>query len=228
MPVTAEDSVTAAELALGLSEGEERSTALRRVLAEPDFAREVERWRAHFTTLYAEYPSVEPPAWIEQRLAGIGNDPGHWRWATGVASLLAAGLAVALVVRPADVPPPVTAPAALPASVTYAAAMAPAKADDGKPFAALFDADRGQVRVPAGVAVPADRVAQLWRIGGDGVPHSLGLLLGAGTTELRLSAADRAALAAGATLAISIEPTGGSPTARPTGPVVATGALTRI
>jgi anti-sigma-K factor RskA len=228
MSVTPDDSVTAAELALGLIEGEERSSALRRVLAEPAFAQEVERWRTHFSVLFADYPSVEPPAWIERRLAAVGGDPQPWRWATGVASLLAAGLAVALVIRPADVPAPVPRAQPMPAAVTYAAAMAPAKADDGKPFAALFDAGRGQVRVPAAVDVPAGRVAELWRIGADGVPHSLGLLTGAGTTALALSDTDRAALAAGATLAISIEPAGGSPTALPTGPVVAAGALTRI
>lgn len=76
MAVAPDDSVTAAELALGLIEGEERSAALRRMLAEPEFAREVERWRAHFALLYPEYPSVEPPAWVEQRLATIGGgDP---------------------------------------------------------------------------------------------------------------------------------------------------------
>lgn len=228
MAVAPDDSVTAAELALGLLEGEERSAALRRVLADPEFAAEVDRWRAHFTVLFSEYPSVEPPEWIEQRLAAMGGgDPRRWRWATGVASLLAAGLALALVLRPADVAPP-SPPRPLPAAVTYAAAMAPADATDGKPFAALFDAGRGQVRVPAAITVPADRVAQLWRIGPDGVPRSLGLLSGAGTTALRLSPADRAALAAGATLAISIEPLGGSPKPVPTGPVVATGAVTRI
>ena len=227
MAVAPEDSVTAAELALGLIEGEERSAALRRVLADPDFAREVEWWRAHFTFLFTEYPSVEPPAWIEQRLAAIGGESPRWRWATGVTSLLAAGLAIALVLRPADVPPPAP-PRPAPAAVTYAAAMAPADATDGKPFAALFDAGRGQVRVPAAIDVPDNRVAQLWRIGEDGVPRSLGLLSGAGTTALRLSPADRAALAGGATLAISIEPLGGSPKPVPTGPVVATGAVTRI
>ena len=35
-----EADVAAAELALGVLDGEERAAALRRVLAEPDFARE--------------------------------------------------------------------------------------------------------------------------------------------------------------------------------------------
>lgn len=229
MAMTAEDQATAAELALGLLEGEDRAAALRRVLAEPEFSVTVEEWRARFAALFAAYPEVEPPAWIERRLIGITDGARRWRWATGAASLLAASFALALVLQPADVPSPAPQPRPTIASpVTFVAAMTPAEAERGAPFAALFDASRGQVRVPTSIDVPANRVAQLWRIGADGVPHSLGLLAGSGTTALTLDAADRKALAAGATLAISIEPLGGSPTKLPTGPVVATGALNRI
>lgn len=226
MALTPDDHASAAELALGLVEGEERALLLRRAMAEPEFAASVETWRVRFAALLSSYPEVEPPAWIARRIASFAGDARPWRWATGVASLLAAGLAIALVVRPDPVlPPPPPAPRAAP-PVTFAAAMTPTK--EGNAFAALFDANGGQVRVPAAVDVPADRVAELWRIGADGVPHSLGLLAGKGTTAITLSPADRAALAAGATLAVSIEPLGGSPTKLPTGPVVATGALTRI
>lgn len=227
MALTPEDDVTAAELAIGLLEGEERAAALRRVLAEPDFERAVAQWHAWFATLLADYPEVEPPVWFGERLSWIGADVRPWRWATAGASLLAASLALALVLRPADAPRPAPRPV-IAAPVTFAAAMTPAAGQEGTAFAALYDANRGQVRVPARIEVPTGRVAELWRIGGDGVPHPLGLLGREGVTALRLSAADRAALAAGATLAISIEPAGGSPTGLPTGPVVATGPLTRI
>jgi anti-sigma-K factor RskA len=230
MALTPDDEVTAAELAIGLLEGEERVEALRRVLAEPEFAAAVERWRARFADWYADYPEVDPPEWLARRVGAFPGGAGNarpWRWATGVASLLAASLALALVLRPADVPAPAPRPAVV-TPVTFAAAMTPTDAKGQAAFAALFDARLGQVRVPAGVTVPSGRVAELWRIGGDGVPHSLGLLRREGTTAIRLSAADRAALAAGATLAISIEPEGGSPKPVPSGPVVATGPLTRI
>lgn len=225
MALTPEDDVTAAELALGLLEGEERAVLLRRVLQDREFAQAVDLWRDRFVALLADYAAVEPPAWIEQRLARIGENARPWRWATAASSLVAAGLALALIARPADVPPArqVVAP-----PITFAAAMAPADTQDAGPFAALFDARRGQVRVPAGIDVPAGRVAELWRIGADGVPKPLGLLLPEGTTALTLSPQDRAALAAGATLAISIEPLGGSPTSLPSGPVVATGKLIRL
>lgn len=226
MPLTPDDQVGAAELVLGLVEGEERATLLRRVLAEPEFAAAVEEWRAAFAALLLSYPEIEPPAALARRLAGLGSDARRWRWATGIASLVAAGLALALLIRPAAIAPPPETPRS--PVIAYAAAMIPAKNQEGKAFAAVFDPGLGQVRLPLSIDVPRGRVAQLWRIGGDGVPHPLGLLTGGETITVPLRAEDRAALAAGATLAVSIEPPGGSPTKLPTGPVVATGALIRL
>ncbi len=69
-----------------------------------------------------------------------------------------------------------------------------------------------------GPRVTADRALELWVIpGGDGVPRSLGLLAAKGTvTVLPLATA----LGAGDVLALSEEPSGGSPATGPTGPVL--------
>ena len=81
--------------------------------------------------------------------------------------------------------------------------------------------------------VPArddDRVYQLWALPAEGQPRSLGLLnTAAGRYEL--PAADDitiAALNSSASLAISLEPPGGSPTGLPTGPVVYQATLARL
>jgi len=55
------EDVTAAEFALGLLDGEDRSRALRRLLAEPAFAADVELWQAHFGGLFETWPEVTPP-----------------------------------------------------------------------------------------------------------------------------------------------------------------------
>jgi anti-sigma-K factor RskA len=70
---------------------------------------------------------------------------------------------------------------------------------------------------------PAARAYELWGI----APHAtrpvpLGVIPANG--DMRLAALPKN-VAAGATLAISIEPPGGSPTGLPTGPVVFTGVL---
>lgn len=221
---TPEDpDITAAELALGVLDGEERAAALRRMLAEPAFAREVERWRVRLASLHAEWPAAEPSSALARRVAAIpdADDPGRiWRWATVLASLAAAVLLALLVLRPsADpvAPPPVARAAPLMAVLTP---------EGGEPFAAMFDPATREVRLGGAVAVPPARVAQLWAIGGDGVPHAAGLLRRASGERLVL--AEALAVGAGTTLAISIEPLGGSPKPTPTGPVVATGKLAAI
>lgn len=230
----------AAELALGVLDGDERAAALRRVLAEPGFAAEVERWRLYFAQLFDLWPAVEPPEDLIDRIdAGLGGPAPvrrgralPWPLLAIASSALAACLLVIVLLRPAPAPvtiaapaPPVAAPS--PAPVSPGPLLVAALGDPKAPIAAAFDPAGGRLRVASAPATPGGRVAQLWVIGRDGTPHPLGLLADSGL-ELVLAAPDRARLVAGATLAISVEPPGGSPTGLPTGPVVATGALSRV
>lgn len=82
----------------------------------------------------------------------------------------------------------------------------------------------------SGVAAAEDAlVYELWALPDDGVPRSLGLLNTQSSrhkTELSLELL--AVLDNSANLAISLEPTGGSPTGLPTGPVVYQAQLHRL
>ena len=70
--------VAAAELALGVLDGEERAAALRRMLAEPDFARDVERWRDHFAVMFAGSPRWGAPQACSRRSRGeLGVRPAR-------------------------------------------------------------------------------------------------------------------------------------------------------
>lgn len=226
----------AAELALGVLDGEARADALRRVMAEPDFAREVALWRAHFAKLFAEWPEVEPPAALEQRIVdsieagsaasadNIVRLPRRWAWAAGVATLVAACLVLALALRPQHVVRlPATSTTAAKAEMIAAITPTP----DGaavKPFGAMYDPNTGEIRIAGEVPVPKGRSAQLWVIADGQQPHALGLLDG-DRPRVSIGGANLRRMAPGATLAVSIEPEGGSPTGLPTGPVVATGTL---
>ncbi|VVS96296.1 Anti-sigma-K factor RskA [Sphingomonas sp. EC-HK361] len=222
-----DDSVTAAELALGLLDGGERADALRRSLAEPAFAHEVELWRDHFATLFAVGADVAPDGGIEDRVArGIvdASPTRWWKGATIALGALAAVLVLALLLRPGAAPPPpaVIAPVEQPAPMV--AAMTPTdKAKGAAAFGLVYDSARGEARMAGDVSLPAGRDAEVWTIGADGTPRSLGIMPASHILAVR--AADRARLAEGITLAVSIEPSGGSPTGLPTGPVVATGKL---
>lgn len=77
-------------------------------------------------------------------------------------------------------------------------------------------------------AKPATNSYELWMLpGGDAPPVSLGLLPDAGAAQLALSAAQLTVLDDTPTLAVSLEPAGGSPTGLPTGPVLYTAPLVR-
>ncbi len=226
--------LTAAELALGLLEGEERAAALRRVLAEPGFAAEVEWWRDRFAALFDLWPEVEPGPHVAARIAATldaATLPSSttvrrfpWPVLAIVSSAIAACLLLFVIVDPRpSVPVSQPVPAAQPTSLL----VATLDAGEAGPVAAAFDSAAGSLRVAAAPSVDAGRVAQLWAIGGDGVPHSLALLAGQ-TNTIKLTAADRARIVPGAVLAISVEPTGGSTTGLPTGPVIAKGVLSRV
>ena len=225
------EDIAAAELALGLLEGEERGAALRRVLAEPGFAAQVEWWRLRLAGLFDLWPERAAPPHLAARIeASLDGTPAPaqtsrfaWPALAAVTSAIAASLLLFVMVRPEPtVPVPQPIPVARPTSVLVAML-----GDAKSPVAAVYDPANGALRVAAGPGVPEARVAQLWVIGGDGVPHSLGLLSGR-PTSLAPKGVDRGRIAPGATLAISVEPLGGSPTGLPTGPVVATGVVARV
>ena len=74
----------------------------------------------------------------------------------------------------------------------------------------------------------AGRTHELWIIPADGKPRSLGLVTGDGMHRMAVDEAMAPMLAEAATLAISVEPEGGSPGLGPTGPVIASGALAKV
>lgn len=227
MPPEEQHDLAAAELALGLLEGEERAAALRRMLAEPAFAVDVAWWRDALAPLVASVPDAVPSDAVEERImAAIEGDEVtqavRWRAiAVALAACLVAAVALLAmlrepVVRIVRVPTP-----------SLVAAIQPS---DGKGavLAATYDPASGQVRLSGAPPVPAARVAELWVIGKDGPPRSLGLLRGQGAVRVAVVPQRRGLIVAGVTLAVSVEPAGGSPTGLPTGPVVATGTLSQV
>lgn len=230
--MTPDDSALAAELVLGLLDAEERSAARARMLADRAFAAEVSHWQAWLAPLVADWPSEAPPAALEARIMAAIDAPlaGHAPRRRGVVFAIAALAAavLALVLGPLRAPTPVPPPTQAQRPVLLAALAVPAdqQAEGRVALAAVADRASGEVRVSPVTALPARRSAQLWAIGADGAaPVSLGLLTPEGPTRITVSPAARRLLTAGTTLAVSVEPVGGSTTGAPTGPVVAAGAL---
>ena len=245
-PDVPDPDMAAAELALGLIEGDERARALRRVLADPGFAQSVDAWRTRLAQLFDLWPEMTPSGGVFARIERSIDSPALptvepvrrtgllWPGIAAIASLIAASMLLVVLFRPAPTAPgPRTAPvvAALPAKMLVAAISPDTTAvpnASSAPVTAVYDPTTGGLRLTEAALADANRSAELWIIGADATPRSLGLLRGKGATTLTVNRAHRALLAAGATLAVSLEAVGGSSTGLPQGPVVAKGTLSQV
>jgi anti-sigma-K factor RskA len=88
--------------------------------------------------------------------------------------------------------------------------------------------DHLQIESLALAAVEQTRDLELWAIPTGGKPISLGLVPATGKGQIQLSKAQQALLNTPLTLAVSLEPRGGSPTGQPTGPVLYQGQLASL
>lgn len=234
-----EPEALAAEHALGVLTAAERAVAEQRMARDPAFAAMVEAWRARLAPLADEVGSVAPSAavWpaIERGLPANDNVEDlkrrlvSWRRAAfGSFTLAAASIAAAVVVA---VQPPavVTAPAPTPAPLLNASL---AGQSGGQPlFVAAYDPDRKALIITSLVPPGADpgHVHELWIIPADGKPHSLGMVEPGTSKQMPMPGDMAPMMTEGSSLAVSVEPPGGSPTKdAPSGPVAASGKLSKI
>jgi anti-sigma-K factor RskA len=230
-PEPGSDDMLAAEYVLGVLPAAERQAATRRIEAEPDFARLVDQWEARLSPMAAAYPAAEPPASVKAAIDGrlfAGNrvqargvswwsSLALWR-GLAIASLAALALYVAV---------PYLSPQAEVSAERYVASLAPTGSDVH--YFVVYDArsqDVGLSHVTG--ARPEGRDFELWVIERSNPPQSLGVIPVGQSVHLDVADAVRNKIEAGAQLAISLEPAGGSPTGQPTGPVVAAGDLNSI
>jgi anti-sigma-K factor RskA len=149
---------------------------------------------------------------------------GWWKGMTAAASALAASLALVVAFDATRPPPVVETPAR--GDMMVASLMSENKA---MMMSAVWKPSEKRLMVMAGDMAPEPgRAHELWIIPADGKPRSLGLVTGEGMHRMAVDEAMAPMLAEAATLAISVEPEGGSPGSGPTGPVIASGALAKV
>ena len=192
----------------------------RAVRDDPAMAPLVAAWEARLAPLHALAPPEAPPpelwARIERSVLGAETRPPRpdragWFtrfWAIG-STAVAAGLAILLLVNRPGPAPLMT--------VLLTSREAPAF---------LVEADRGgEIRLAAlnNQPVPEGRVRELWALPqGATAPTSLGLVPADGRISVRPA---QIRPEPGMLIEITLEPPGGSPIGRPTGPVLFIGRL---
>jgi anti-sigma-K factor RskA len=229
------DDVLAGEYVLGVLDAVQRRQVQARLETDREFARRVEAWEVRFAPLLANIEPVEvrPAVWtaICQRLgwtererprSGFWESLGFWRAATVVSAVVAIVALAITVERSSTVtPPPV-------AQVEPAKPVTALRHDDGTPgWLASVDTARGMVlMVPVpSVADAQGRVPELWLIPAGKAPISLGAVSITQSHTITVPQAARAALVAGSTLAITLEPPTGIPHAAPSSAVIAKGTI---
>ena len=184
-------------------------------------------WQERLMPLTAALDPIQPSAdvWrrIAERIAGDGmradkrpgfwHRLGAWRAFSAVATVAAIALGVRLA-NPGPVAPPVIV-------VLAATDAAPGGANPAS-LVASISGDRKTLvtREIRQVAARPDRALELWAVPPGGAPRSLGLLPPGGQGSIALHSS---AIKGADTLAVSVEPPGGSTTGAPTGPIVYAG-----
>jgi anti-sigma-K factor RskA len=244
MSDSSDRDLLAAEYVLGVLQGEEMATAERLRGTDADFAAAIRYWEERLAPLGALAGAAAMPAglWdridaattpapsaaLWQRIDRTTTPPPQvpssptplafrrrlrvWQISTGVALALAASLAAFIVVRP-----PLLAPGPVRMAV-----LAPMSGAAPELVATIGSDGVLTVRSSGIITVPDGRDLELWALSpGETRPRSLGVLPAGGKQLI-------ASLATDAQLLVSVEPSGGSPTGQPTGPVVYGGRLTRV
>ncbi len=205
------DDSLAGEYVLGVLIGAERAEAENRAKRDPGFAALISAWEFRLGGLNAGYREMTAPNLfpaIEARLFPSAARAQSWHgrrnrltsWFSG--AVVAAAL-VAVVVA-----------FVIPLRIQHVATLASETSTVGYEVGQF-----GQhLRVTRIVGAPADPglVHELWLIPPGGSPVSLGLL------ESASLIINQPAPVVGWTLAVSVEPAGGSTTGQPTGPVILT------
>jgi anti-sigma-K factor RskA len=205
------DDALAGEYVLGTLYLAERLTVETRIKADPGFARLVQDWENRLSGLNDAFAPVDVRNLLPGIEARLFPTPPRRRFGvlTGwMAGAMAAGVLAVLALVTLPILPPAAGPV-----------VAVLGEGDALRFEARFRDGTLEVIRVAGSAAPAGQVQELWIIAPDAAPVSLGLL-----QEAALSV-PYPALPQGWTLAVSLEPAGGSPTGAPTGPVLAAGVV---
>lgn len=222
------DEVLAGEYVLGVLPLPDRLRVEHRLRSDKAFQAIVSRWQENLASFNTEYAAEAPPSWLYgavenklfpkpavERSGGlIWKSLTFWRGLTLVslsAAIFLAASAGGLFRKPATNAPMVATLGSGTSSIS---------------LVTLFDRQTGRLNVtPVAAGAAKSKSLELWLIEGDSAPVPLGVFPDQGDGSIVIPPDMRNRLKDGATLAVSLEPFGGSPTGKPTGPVVASGKI---
>jgi anti-sigma-K factor RskA len=234
----ARDEVLAGEYVLGVLSSEARAKVAARIRSDRSFAAIVARWEQNLAELDQEYETVAPPNFIlpliETRLFGVGAGRSRAMSGSGVMAGLwgsvtlwrsLALMSIFLLVGTALFAERPETPGGGRAPLL---AQMQGQNDAALSLVAHYTTGDGRLRLtPVANAAAEPHSLELWMIHGSDPAVSLGVIPQSGDGAVVVPDSLRPVLGDGVTLAVSLEPLGGSPTGVATGPVLAAGPLRR-
>ena len=221
----------AAEYALGTLPARPRARLAEIAKRDAAVAGVVADWERRLAVLAVALPGVTPSPRVWRGIvAQLGLDGD--RAAEGVSwwgrlalwrGLAAAGFALAVVLGVVQLtrePPPT--------AQTVVVVLAGSDAKPALIATALRDQRYLTLKALGDTSAGAGKALELWALPDGAKPRSLGVIPAGAVNRLALPAPADTTLAGVPTLAVSLEPAGGSPTGQPTGPVLYTGKVERF
>lgn len=238
-PTASTPDQEAAEYALGVTTAAQRQEAERRMASDPGFAGLVTAWDERLAPLIDSIPETTPPRVVWMRIAaqlglapktatsGVWSNLNVWRTATGVFAVAAAASMAILLVYPKPVETPTVVQPGVPEATLTSVGLLKGETGPASFVVTLDRANKRLIIAPVSSASASDKSFEMWVLPKGQNPISLGVMDGKEVVTIdtdKLIGPDGSR----ATLAVSVEPLGGSPTGLPTGPVVASGQLQPI
>lgn len=235
----------AAEYALGMLDSAAKAGAEARIATDEDFAARVVRWEAvghRWASAAPAYKDWSPdalwdrleasfaPEHEERALPLPANDTqvppaapsssSVWRGgaiAASLTALLLGGLYLGERARVEEFGEKLAATQSRGVAATSAIRVAQVSQADGAPLlTVMYEGDDGKLTARIASIAQDDLVPELWVIGPDGKPRSLGQAAGGSVFVIELTDQMRADIAAGSKIAISLEEAAGKPSLQPT------------
>lgn len=225
----------AGEYVLGSLHGSARKRFERWMMESEKVRKEVWFWEQKLGQLSVEVPEVSPSStvwssierrlWQDEQKSKSVEKPqsaanNSWFWPSWSVVATAAALVMAFVLLQ---PSPQLSSSQLSGAIV--------QVDTSDPLWLVSETGQGnllKLRSVAASAAEAGKDYELWIVPENGQPLSLGVIPVGGLHQVTLTDEARQALSQSRTLAISLEPLGGSPTGEPTGPILHVAQLYEI
>lgn len=237
-----QNTALAAEFALGLLDDAERAVALRLIEEDEAFAAEVVRWQITIEASIIDHAhDAAAPGDLWDRIAASTGKPlverkaadntarvsPLWRITALAASLAAIVFASLWLTAHHQTPlPPVIQTVAAPLTDLSVAQVR--SAGDERLVAMAYDRRTGRLLARLAPLDAKGGVPELWLIGSDGKPRSLGTSRSGGEIRITLPPEMRRLFADGATIAISLEPGDQPLHEAPKGPILGSAKISAI